>query len=187
MTAPEAHRGQGAQSDVTPAKASSPDLEIVPLGSPEEADECARIMSATDPWVRLQIGYDKCLGVMKDPIREVHVARTDGELVGFIVLVMTGAFVGYIQTLCLKPEWRNKGIGTTLLRFAEERIFSRFANVFMCVSSFNEDAQRLYRRIGYEVVGELKDYVVPGHSEILLRKSIAPLALYQKPTRSDTS
>jgi hypothetical protein len=30
------------------------------------------------------------------------------------------------------------------------------------------------------VVGELKDYIVPGHSEILLRKTIAPLAQFKK-------
>jgi hypothetical protein len=29
---------------------------------------------------------------------------------------------------------------------------------------------------GYEVVGELRDYIVRGHSEWLLRKSVAPLA-----------
>jgi len=33
----------------------------------------------------------------------------------------------------------------------------------------------LYERLGYEVVGELKDYIVPGHSEMLLRKTIGPL------------
>jgi hypothetical protein len=33
---------------------------------------------------------------------------------------------------------------------------------------------------GYEVIGELKDYIVPGHSEILLRKTIAPLTEFNK-------
>jgi hypothetical protein len=43
------------------------------------------------------------------------------------------------------------------------------------VSSFNPDARRLYERLGYSVVGELKDLIVPGHSEILLRKTLGPL------------
>jgi ribosomal protein S18 acetylase RimI-like enzyme len=46
----------------------------------------------------------------------------------------------------------------------------------MCVSSFNRDARRLYERLGYQVIGELTDYIVQGHSEILLRKSLGPLA-----------
>jgi [ribosomal protein S18]-alanine N-acetyltransferase len=45
----------------------------------------------------------------------------------------------------------------------------------MCVSSFNHDAQRLYQRLGYQIVGELSDYIVRGHSEILLRKTVGPL------------
>ena len=44
----------------------------------------------------------------------------------------------------------------------------------MCVSSFNPDALRLYRRLGYMIVGELRDYLVAGHSEILLRKTQGP-------------
>jgi ribosomal protein S18 acetylase RimI-like enzyme len=43
------------------------------------------------------------------------------------------------------------------------------------VSSFNRDAQRLYERLGYKVVGELTDYIVRGHSEFLLRKTLGPL------------
>ena len=48
-------------------------------------------------------------------------------------------------------------------------------NVFICASSFNPAAQRLYERLGYTVVGELTDYIARGHSEILLRKTTGPL------------
>jgi ribosomal protein S18 acetylase RimI-like enzyme len=61
------------------------------------------------------------------------------------------------------------------MAFAERRILAETPNVFICVSSFNDGARRLYERLGYEVVGELKDYIVAGHSEILLRKTIGPL------------
>ena len=50
----------------------------------------------------------------------------------------------------------------------------------MCVSSFNTEAQKLYLRLGYEIVGELKDYIVAGYSEILLRKTIGPLSEFRK-------
>jgi ribosomal-protein-alanine N-acetyltransferase len=49
----------------------------------------------------------------------------------------------------------------------------------MCVSSFNQHAQRLYAQLGYERVGELKNYVISRHSEILLRKTIAPLTEFK--------
>lgn len=88
---------------------------------------------------------------------------------------MTGAFVGYIQTICIDPARRGQGLGSRLVEFAEQRILMVSPNVFMCVSSFNLDARRLYERLGYKVVGELTDYIVRGRSEVLLRKTLGPL------------
>lgn len=136
-------------------------------------------MADSEPWITLRRTYDNSLKMPSDPSREVYLAIVKDEIVGFIVLIMSGALVGYIQTVAVMPQWRNKGIGSRLLKFAEEKIFSKAPNVFMCVSSFNKKAQRLYKRLGYEVIGELKDYIVPGHSEILLRKSIAPLTEFK--------
>jgi ribosomal protein S18 acetylase RimI-like enzyme len=93
---------------------------------------------------------------------------------------MDGPFPGYIQTVGVEPEWRDRGVGSRLVGFAEERIFRDSPNVFMCVSSFNPDALRLYKRLGYEVIGEIREFIVKGHSEFLLRKSIAPLYDYFK-------
>jgi ribosomal-protein-alanine N-acetyltransferase len=133
------------------------------------------MMSGTDPWITLGRKYDHALAVIRDPTREVWVAHEGDALVGFLILCLTGAFVGYIQTVCVAAERRRQGIGSRLIDFAEARIFERFPNVFMCVSSFNTDARRLYERLGYQVVGELTDYIVAGHSEILLRKTTGPL------------
>jgi hypothetical protein len=57
-----------------------------------------------------------------------------------------------------------------MLAWAERRILRNSPNVFMCVSSFNPDALRLYRRLGYEIVGTLKGFVVDEHDEFLLQK-----------------
>ena len=37
------------------------------------------------------------------------------------------------------------------------------------------DATRLYERLGHKIVGEITDYIVRGHSEVLLRKTVGPL------------
>jgi ribosomal protein S18 acetylase RimI-like enzyme len=87
---------------------------------------------------------------------------------------MAGAFVGYIQTVIVAPEAQGKGIGSQLVEFAEERIFKESPNAFLCVSSFNHGARRLYERLGYQYVGELADYIVTGHSELLYRKTRGP-------------
>ena len=108
-------------------------------------------------------------------MREVYVARVGAERAGFLVLIMSGAFVGYIQTVCVAAASQGRGIGTALVEFAEKRIFTDSPNVFLCVSDFNAGARRLYERLGYRIVGELNDYVVAGHAEILMRKSRGPL------------
>jgi ribosomal-protein-alanine N-acetyltransferase len=68
-----------------------------------------------------------------------------------------------------------------LIEFSEKRIFTEAPNVFMCVSSFNTKAKDLYERLGYEIIGELKDYILSGQSEILMRKTLAPLTEFKKP------
>ena len=145
------------------------------LQSQADAQWCASIMAGSEPWITLGRTYEESLQIITDTSKEVYLASLEGELAGFIILNLRGAFVGYVQTICIDPRWRGKGLGSGLLRFAEERIYRESPNVFLCVSSFNQEARRLYERMGYETVGELKDYIVKGHSEILMRKSIGPL------------
>ena len=84
---------------------------------------------------------------------------------------MQGLLTGYIQTVCVRPDRQGEGLGSALIRFAEDRIFRDSPNVFMCVSSFNPRARQLYERLGYEQVGVLRGFVVPEHDELLLRKT----------------
>ena len=155
-------------------------VRIKKLEHDREIRVCARMMADSEPWITLHRDYDASVKTLAVPSKEVYLATVKDEIVGFTILNMQGAFVGYIQTVCVAPEWRGKGIGSKLLAFAEERIFGETPNVFMCVSSFNEKAQRLYQRLGYQVIGELEDYIVSGHSEILLRKTISPLYEFAK-------
>jgi [ribosomal protein S18]-alanine N-acetyltransferase len=150
-------------------------VSILPLGGLEEARACARLMCSSEPWLTLGRGYEASLELMRDETKERYVARAGESLAGFLVLNMRGAFRGYIQIVCVAPDSRGMGIGTRLVRFAEERIFRETPNVFLCVSSFNSGARRLYERLGYRLVGELTDYLVRGHSELLMRKTIGPL------------
>ena len=150
-------------------------LAIRPLSGDAEARRCAEMMCATEPWITIGRTFEESLGIMNDPTREVYVADDDGRIDGFIILNMRGAFVGYIQTVCVDAQARGGGIGTRLVEFAEERIFVDTPNVFLCVSSFNPRARQLYERLGYELIGELKNYLIPGVSEFLMRKTIGPL------------
>ncbi len=151
-------------------------LEITRLTTDAEAEACARLMAESEPWLTLGRSYQASLSIVQDPSREVYIARDENGVAGFLILCMLGAFVGYIQTIAIQPDRRGQGLGSRLIDFAERRILAESPNVFMCVSSFNHDARRLYQRLGYHVVGELTDYIVQGHSEILLRKTTGPLS-----------
>ncbi len=161
------------------ASTTAPDLLIRRIRRAAEARVCAEIMAGSEPWITLRRTREFALARLQDPTREVYVAVVEGQLAGFIILHLGGPFRGYLQTIAVAPEFRNRGIGRQLIAFTEERIFRECPNVFLCVSSFNPGAQRFYARLGYEPVGTLKDYVVKGHSEILMRKTISPMADFQ--------
>ena len=153
-----------------------PNLVVIrPLADEAEARFCAEFIAASEPWTTLGLQFDYIFQRLTDPTREIHVATVENKIVGGLVLHLTGPLNGYIQIIAVHPDWRCRGIGAKMIQFAEERIFRGSPNVFLCVSSFNEHAQRLYERLGYVRVGELKDFVKEGFTEILMRKSRGPL------------
>ena len=149
-------------------------LDVRPLQGIEQARLCAGWMSSTDPWITLGRDFDECLSAITAPDAEVWIAHEADGPAAFILLVLQGPFAGYVRTLCVSPQCRGRGVGSELLAWAEARIYRDFPNVFLCVSSFNVRARSLYERLGYETIGELKDFVVRGHSEWLMRKPGVP-------------
>jgi [ribosomal protein S18]-alanine N-acetyltransferase len=156
-------------------------VTVRPIVGDEEIRVCAEIMTRSDPWVTLGRTMEQAQRILRDrEVQETYVALHDTTIVGFVILVVKGAFVGYIRTVAVHADWRSRGLGRRLIWFAEERIFRDSPNVFLCVSSFNPRARDLYERLGYETVGELRDYIVRGHSEWLMRKTLGPYAEFQR-------
>jgi len=150
-------------------------MEIREMSGEEEARICAAMMCNSEPWLTLGRTFDESLTIITDPSQEVYVATDGAEIFGFIIIQMRGAFTGYIRSVVVDPDARGNGLGTRLVEFAEKRIFRDTPNVFLCVSSFNPRALALYERLGYERIGELKNYLIDGASELLMRKTIGPI------------
>ena len=155
-------------------RAKPPSANIRPLRDDAETRACARLMAESEPWITLRRDFEHSHKLLNNPGLEVYVAHVGKSFAGLIALDMQGSFVGYIRALAVAPEWRSRGVGAQLIQFAEDRIFRVSPNVFLCVSSFNPRAQQFYARLGYERVGELKNYVIAGASEFLMRKTIGP-------------
>jgi ribosomal protein S18 acetylase RimI-like enzyme len=151
------------------------DIKIKRTTDPGLIANCADLMVISDPWITLGMDYDYCVKAFDGLCKEIYVAEAENELAGFLILQICGSFKGYIQTLFVKESARGKGLGHQLLAFAEERILTFSPNIFICVSSFNIGAKLLYEEFGFEYVGELKDFVRKGFSELLYRKSHGPL------------
>src|SRR5712675_773512 len=150
-------------------------IEVRAFDSPDDAEWSARVMARSEPWVTLDTGYERSLKLLSNASHERYLAARAGVPAGFLMISMQGAFVGYVQLLGVAEQCRGQGVGKALIEFAEQRIFRETPNVFICVSDFNQDAQRFYAKMGYKRVGELQNFIVAGRAEILLRKTIGPI------------
>jgi ribosomal-protein-alanine N-acetyltransferase len=147
-------------------------IEIHPA-TEEEREWAAQLMAGTDPWITLQRGLESCRISCGHSERMLFVAHAGSEPCGFILLQRRGvAGSPYIASIAVAPDHRRAGIGTLLLRFAEDLFRNESKHIFLCVSSFNHRARSLYERCGYSAVGELKDYIIDGASEILMHKRL---------------
>lgn len=133
---------------------------------------CAARMASTDPWIKLGMKEDACAAAFGGQGREVYTVWVEDDLAGFVVLQMLGTFKGYVQTLLVSEKYRGQGLSVKLLKFCEAHISKVSANMFICVSTFNDRARVIYERYGFVSVGTLKDFVKPGFDELLLRKQI---------------
>ena len=157
------------------------EVVIEPASDPDDFAVCARMMAETDPWITLGAGYDQCLKAFEGPFKEIFVLKKEKELLGFVIMHTQGTFKGYIQTLCISTDHRGAGYGTRLLTFCERHILQYSPNIFICVSSFNKGAIQLYTKFGFELVGELKDFVKVGFNELLMRKTFGAIVDFKPP------
>lgn len=141
---------------------------------------CAALMAGNEPWITLKRDYDKCIKLLEDPLSEVYLVTDGNARVGFVMIKLKGAFTGYLQTIAIDEPYRGKSIGEAVIKYIEELVFSSFSNVYICASSFNPRAQRLYERLGYEKVGVLKDLIERGYDEVLMRKTRGPMNEFNK-------
>lgn len=133
---------------------------------------CAQLMAQSEPWITLGSDLENRRAALRRPGTELFVARENDEPMGFLLAAEYGmAGAPYIASIGVAEGARGRGTGGELLRFVEERFANR-GHMFLLVSSFNEGAQKFYKKHGYENVGELKDYIVPGKSELIYHKRL---------------
>jgi ribosomal protein S18 acetylase RimI-like enzyme len=147
-------------------------LDISPA-SPARFNWAASLLSANDPWLSLGITFEKILESLNNPEHKVYIAHIREKACGVIIIHPNGlAGSPYIKSIAVDKEYRSSGVGSALIRFAENQYQSKSRYLFLCVSSFNTRARSFYERLGYTFIGELKDYVIDGASEFLMSKRL---------------
>ena len=147
-------------------------FQMVPA-RPEDYEWSARLMAGSEPWITLRRDLEAGRTAVRRPGTELFMARDGKEQLGFLLLAPYGlAGAPYIATIAVAEIARGQGVGSQMLDWAEQH-FAGCRDLFLLVSSFNRRAQELYLRHGYTQVGELPDFCVGGHSELIFRKRLA--------------
>lgn len=108
---------------------------------------------------------------LANPGARCWVAETREQVAGFLVFwrVLDEA---ELATLAVHPAFRQRGIARLLLQTAMDSAYAEGARIYhLEVRAENEAAQKLYRSLGFEVVGRRpKYYKDNGEDAILMTK-----------------
>lgn len=110
---------------------------------------------------RYRLVYQRAYAESLRGRRVLLVAEMQSQIVGQIFVQVDSNLSGgdgraaYLYALRVRPTYRNRGIGTELVREAESILRQRgFARALISVAKDNDAARRLYERLGFEVFGE---------------------------------
>jgi len=121
----------------------------------EDLDRVSEIEAASfsDPWTRAML-----VSELSNELSRNFVAEEDGHILGFVIawIVVDEA---HILDLAVDPVHRGSGLGRELTRAVLETGSREGASyVVLEVRRSNKQAKRLYRDMGFQVVGRRPGY-----------------------------
>ncbi len=146
---------------------------IVPLKR-SHREACAAIVAAPGPWKRLGETIDFSTMLRAGKAVRASVCLDAGAVAGFVIFTPLPVFArgGYLRAIAVAPHRRRRSIGRKLLSFAERETARHAGHLYLCVSSFNRQAQAFYRKCGYRKVGAVPGLIRPGISEYIYWKRL---------------
>ncbi|MCS7131844.1 MAG: GNAT family N-acetyltransferase [Hadesarchaea archaeon] len=117
----------------------------------EDVDEVLSILRACfSPAELEEVDRANLLGWHHQFPGGMRVAVIDGQIVGF-VFAFSSRRVGWITLLCVKPEFRGRGIGGSLLRSAIDHLSGQGIRVIKLDVEVDNPAVEFYKKFGFEV------------------------------------
>ena len=150
----------------------SPALEIRPMHELDVPVVVAIERSAYQfPWSE---------GIFRDCLRVGYICRlaeVGGEIAGYGIMSI-GAGEAHILNVCVRDEYRGRGIARKLLLYLVERARSAgMYEAYLEVRPSNTIAARLYHSLGFEQVGLRRGYyqATNGREDaVVLRRALTP-------------
>ena len=108
------------------------------------------------------VQYPGC-GTFFAPASFLAYRRTDGRLGGLCLASLVSARSGHITQVCVDPDLHGSGVGYELMRRSMQSLASHgCTDASLTVTSTNEQAVRLYERLGFETRRHFGAYVWDG-------------------------
>jgi [ribosomal protein S18]-alanine N-acetyltransferase len=147
-------------------------FQIIPMARAHRK-ACEAITAVSEPWKTLKecINFPKFIA-----LKQAYICIVQKEIAGFLVFSPEPIFArgGYLRAIGVEPSMRGHGVGSALLSFAENKTARVSDNLYLCVSSFNRQAQVFYKKHGYVLAGKLPDLIKKGAAEHIYWKRLKP-------------
>lgn len=152
-------------------------MEITVIkGSINYIDDCEDALLNSELGKRYFSEKGKARRALEEGFNEndIYVAiDSNNNCKGFVWVKLNGIFHSfpYIHIISVKRENRGQGIGKTLLKFIEDVYYEQYSKLFLVVADFNPDTKKLYKDIGYSIIGDIPNLYREGITECLMMKS----------------
>jgi len=148
---------------------------------PKYLDEVVRIN-----WTCLPENYDNSffMDIYYHFPRSFVIAKVGEKVVGYIMCRVETGFSerkrfsltrkGHVVSVAVLPEYRNKGIASTILKRATEALKEyRATEVFLEVRVSNKNAISLYERFDFTTAREIAGYYRDGEASLVMVKLLS--------------
>lgn len=149
---------------------------VIKTMEPGDREPIVQLLGGSDPWKTLGYSSDDWNRIFCPTPRErdCYVALLDSRVAGVAIVKQKFLLGDYLELLGVAVWARHRGVGGHLLGHVEKLVFERTKNLFACVSDFNEQARAFYKKHGYQEIGPMPNFLIPGSAELLLRKTAGP-------------
>lgn len=146
----------------------------ITTGNLDHLEQCHQLLTDSE--------LGKVYFLQKNPYRMLSRALADQEIfvaksgeeqcIGFLWVEVNGTFgkYPYLHMLVVDRKFQGQGIGKQLMVYLEEVISTGYSKIFLLVGDFNRGAREFYSKLGYQSIGLLPDFYIPGVNEYLLMK-----------------